>query len=442
MNRPCPLLFVCLAWNVAAIAGAEPGEGRWIVIKRLPAGPHAGGEDHVAATKAKIENTLDRLITVDADKVPLDRWLDELARRECLNIVLDQKSLHDVGLDAQIAEVTIRLRDIPMRSALSLVLRQFDLAWIIDNEVMLVTTPEEANRESTRLYNVTELIPGPAGDRGRDFEPLFEAIVSTVAPTTWEFSGPVPIPVVVVPGADLAIIDQVQDVHREIDGFLRQLRAVVRKKDDRRPRTVSLPTTVAKIERALDRRVTAHYHGPLDAVLRQIESHSGINVLPDARALQDVAISLTDVRVDFHARNVPIRQVLDEILKSANQNPAKAPRDAGSGEDSLGLTFTLRDDVVLVTSLEEVRSNMLVRVYDVTDLIPGDPADGEPALSPYDLVTAIEKDVLPDRWASNGGPGSICLLQLPGAVALAVSQTYHVHRELAARLARLRAASK
>ena len=61
--------------------------------------------------------------------------------------------------------MTVDLKGISLRSALRLMLKELSLTYLIKDEVLLITTPEEAdNQLSTKVYPVADLVlPIPQG---------------------------------------------------------------------------------------------------------------------------------------------------------------------------------------------------------------------------------------------------------------------------------------
>ena len=75
-----------------------------------------------------------------------------------IEIQFDAKALEENSIDLD-APVTQRLDGISLRSALRLLLGSLDLTYLIDNEVLLITTPDRAGQKlTTRVYPVGELV--------------------------------------------------------------------------------------------------------------------------------------------------------------------------------------------------------------------------------------------------------------------------------------------
>ncbi len=93
-------------------------------------------------------------------ETPLADVLAYLAERHQIPIQLDRRALDEVGI-ATDTPVVRELRDITLRSALRLVLRDLNLTYVVKDEVLLVTTPETAASEEfmrTKVYPVADLV--------------------------------------------------------------------------------------------------------------------------------------------------------------------------------------------------------------------------------------------------------------------------------------------
>ena len=108
----------------------------------------------------KIENALKESTELHfpAPGQPLQDVIDYLKDSHGIMIQIDKKALDDVGIGSD-ATVEIDLKGISLRSALKLMLRPLDLTYIVKDEVLLITTPDEANnRLVTRVYPVADLV--------------------------------------------------------------------------------------------------------------------------------------------------------------------------------------------------------------------------------------------------------------------------------------------
>jgi hypothetical protein len=143
-----------------------------------------------------------------------------------LQIFFDSVVLTDAGKDPSTILITSDLNGISLRSALRLILAGQGLAYYIKDEVLRITTREDADEVfETRLYDVRDLTTNdlqPAGPP--DFKSLINAIVTTV-PGDWrecerkaavcEFSSG---------GLRAIVVRQTFDGHAEIESLLAELR--------------------------------------------------------------------------------------------------------------------------------------------------------------------------------------------------------------------------
>ena len=146
-----------------------------------------------------------------------------------VEIQLDKKALGDVGI-ASDTPVTKNLKGVSLRSALRMMLRELNLTYVIQDEVLLITTPEEAqSRLETKTYPVGDLVlpPGASGEGEADFDSLIDLLTSTVRPTTWDSVGG-PGSISPFENGLSIVVSQTQEVQEEIKETLEQIRKVMR----------------------------------------------------------------------------------------------------------------------------------------------------------------------------------------------------------------------
>src|SRR5690606_24430930 len=127
--------------------------------------------------------------------------------------------------------VTIDVDNLPLRSALKLMLRTLDLRYIVRDEVLLITTREVAETNlSITAYPVGDLVRIPYNDEGErdyahaNYDDLIEVIVETVKPKSWEEVGG-PGAIRPYPQRDALVVSQTMEVHTEIEEMLSRLRS-------------------------------------------------------------------------------------------------------------------------------------------------------------------------------------------------------------------------
>jgi hypothetical protein len=124
----------------------------WCLEPWPSVGPDSG------AAEVKILASLADDTVLEFIDTPLEQVFDFLRDQHKINIEIDKKALDDVGIGTDVP-ITRSLKGISLRSALQLMLSELGLTYLVENEVLLITTPDVASsRAEVRVYNVTELI--------------------------------------------------------------------------------------------------------------------------------------------------------------------------------------------------------------------------------------------------------------------------------------------
>lgn len=106
----------------------------------------------------RIRKSLDLPTDVEFIETPLDEAINFLKEQHNINIVLDKQKIADEGV-ATDTPITLQLSGISLRSVLKLMLEQYQLTYVIDNEVMKITTSVAAGEKLyTRVYPVGDLV--------------------------------------------------------------------------------------------------------------------------------------------------------------------------------------------------------------------------------------------------------------------------------------------
>lgn len=253
---------------------------------------------------------------------------------------------------------------------------------------------------------------------------------------------------------------------------------------ERQPSSAFYPKNRNAIERAIESRlstpITLNFKDtPLKQVIADLQTLSGVNVVPDTDALQKASVSL-DQRLSLMVENISLKSALNLLLKQVQ------------------LTYVIKNEVLNITTESEAKGRVIPVTYPVADLVvpvgdnplpdsnnlqaaldrhiantnnaasmgipimPGPfslqngqqvsamgsgPANGQTAMggSPQRmnsktiedlLINLIQNTVAPDSWSNVGGPGSI--QYFPLGMALVVNQTQDVQEQVQDLLAALR----
>jgi hypothetical protein len=171
------------------------------------------------ASRGKILRHLDELAELEFADTPLSDVVDFIKNKHHVEIQLDAKGLTDAAVDAA-APVTKSLKGISLRSAMRLILDDFDLTYTIADEVLLVTSREKADGFLyTQIYGVDDILGQQ--DRRRNLEKLIDLLTTTVQQHTWLDHGG---PGTIDSFRDLLVVSQKLDVHEEVQDLLTRLR--------------------------------------------------------------------------------------------------------------------------------------------------------------------------------------------------------------------------
>ncbi len=175
--------------------------------------------------------------------------IDYLKDRHHIDIQLDKKAMEDAGIgtDTPVTEV---LKGVSLRSALRLMLHKLGLTYLIQNEVLLITTPEAAESKlATRVYPVADIVGAGRDEDDNDDDRLGLArrrsSIPPSEPNTWdEVGGPGSIAHQAMGNAKVLVLSQTQGVHEEVVGLLqglRKVKAAAAERPRRRPRSSAFP---------------------------------------------------------------------------------------------------------------------------------------------------------------------------------------------------------
>ena len=150
-------------------------------------------------------------------ETPLTDVADFFADLTGTRVRIDEAALADIGIRPDVA-VSLHDAELPVASALSLVLEPYDMVWMRDKADIVITTPEAMEENMTVVrYSLQGMTARP------DAADAIQAITSTIAPASWDqVGGPGSIKAV-APGQ--VAIRQSDEVHRQIEALLATLQA-------------------------------------------------------------------------------------------------------------------------------------------------------------------------------------------------------------------------
>ncbi len=200
----------------------EPGKSVSEGIAKSHENCLCAGEAEDAAID-KIERILKGPLSsngLDFVEAPLKDVVDSVANEYSIPIQLDVSALDENGINTDVP-VTVNIHNLRLEAALRLMLRNLRLTWVYENEVLMITTHEGAEKHpSVCVYNVHDIVV----DDPNELHSLIDTITTCVATKTWAKNGGTQAEIRTVK-PDLLVISQTQEVHENV----RQLLATIRK---------------------------------------------------------------------------------------------------------------------------------------------------------------------------------------------------------------------
>lgn len=249
---------------------------RFADISKTRKGKYRADNRKRGEKELEIESALLKKISLHEDQVPLADVIKKIQAIAAINIVLDMQGLEEEGANSN-SLVSIEVDSIQVKSALNLILRNYNLAYTIENEVLKITSrlrqqgdlvvvtysvadlvvpiPDPSNQVMDPFNGVNSGIAGgngqmnvppqgfgqvaqnqtgsfdpanpgrrqPANAMDPDFGALTDLIVSTIAPDSWDVIGG-PASIKTHETTLSLVIRQTQKIHEEITDLLDQLR--------------------------------------------------------------------------------------------------------------------------------------------------------------------------------------------------------------------------
>jgi len=324
----------------------------------------------------RISAALDEPADFDFESVPLDDAIGTLSDHYQIPMLLNGRRLADAGISTKTPVLKL-VTDVSLRTALALLLKDLDLDFVVKGDVLWITTFDESGEQLQYMaYPVHDLV-GTLDSAG--YATLLQIITSTIWPQSWDnVGGPGDIRRA---GEGWLLISQTPEVHKQIAELLDSLRQALAATEVTDKSWPAPSAAEAKLRTALARRVPLEFDKtPLIDAIATLSHAADIPIVLNVKTLRDSGVDLhTPVSCRLPAG--PLRLQLQSLLTS------------------LDLTFIVRDDVVQVTSLDDAKSQLVTRIFNVKPLLA--------RMSPRSLVALVTRLVDPHSWDIVGGPGGI-----------------------------------
>ena len=104
-----------------------------------------------------IYNKLSEKVDVDYTNTPVRQILDDFSVKLNFPLYIDENSILDAGASTD-DPVTLAIGEVSLRSALRLILEASELTYVIEDEVMKITTKDAASSQVVRIFPVGDLV--------------------------------------------------------------------------------------------------------------------------------------------------------------------------------------------------------------------------------------------------------------------------------------------
>jgi hypothetical protein len=144
------MLTVVVRWTrLAASVAVVLALGACVLA---PAAPLPAEKAAAAISADKIRKELDRVITVEFDQQPLRLAINQLHEQTRVNFVLDQVTLAQMNVDPDAVNVTLRLKDVKLRSVLRTLLSHYNLSYAVVEDTVFISSEEMAMARQLRQH--------------------------------------------------------------------------------------------------------------------------------------------------------------------------------------------------------------------------------------------------------------------------------------------------
>lgn len=359
-----------------------------------------------SSAERRIRAALSETTSIDVINRPLEEFIADLAQEHDLQAALFHKKLEESGVSRN-SPITLRLKDVSLRSVLVAVLDPLDLGFVIRNDMLLVTSWEDAELELAAIaYPVHDLVAGKAGP---DFDSFIELVTCTIEPATWnDVGGP---GAIVGVSRGWLIVDQTDEIHAQLEALIRNLRRVLAEGEPGPYPIGNRSPQELQIEAALEQAIELDYTDTsLADFCADLSQRLQINFVPAQRRLEEAGISIHRL-ITCSFPPAPLRVQLSRFC------------------NAMELDYRIGNDMLCLSTPEDIESYQMTKIYDVRPL-----TDADLGLTDIDsLCELIQTHIQPQSWDEVGGPGSVMEFR----ELLVFTQSEEVHREVAGFLQQL-----
>lgn len=133
----------------------------------------------------KIQKALDTETECDFSETPLSEVMKKLAKQHGIQILIMPRHLGEEGLTLN-EPVSLKIKGVSLRNALNLMLEPIDLTYMVDQDVLKITTrimSFDEDEYQLRIYPVGDFSDTPQtkyGDYSQDYNELIDVIQTSI----------------------------------------------------------------------------------------------------------------------------------------------------------------------------------------------------------------------------------------------------------------------
>ena len=197
---------------------SDPFGGGRPAVKKKPAQPKQTKGVRVVTRDPSVANNRIRGVlgndtTQTFIETPLSDAAGQLSRAHDIPIVINQHALEEVGLTPD-TPINISLKEVSLRSFLRLMLRGLELTYVIKDEVLIITTTEDADKNVVlEMYTFPEVLAPKADD-------VVDALTESVSAKSWSTMGGTSTAMAI---DNVLIISAPEWLHEQVIDFLKKL---------------------------------------------------------------------------------------------------------------------------------------------------------------------------------------------------------------------------
>ena len=192
-----------------------------------------------------LDQQLNNVVTISFQSTPFSKALEEIGQAYGISFVVEDAAFSDAGISLD-QVVTVKAEQIPLNSVLSLLLKESHLTFGIKDQSVQITTTPPRDKLVRMPYLVADLVTPSEGAKGQarltQEKKLIDLITSTIAPRSWAVMGG-PGAIAYHPLTMSLVINQTPDVQEQIADLLTEFRELQDMAVTFDVRILSLPET-------------------------------------------------------------------------------------------------------------------------------------------------------------------------------------------------------